>query len=216
MYKTLDLPLPGTVAPNSQGYILIYGGATATGIYGIQFAKLSGFKVLATASPHNFEYLQSLGAEKVFDYKAAGVGEEIRAYTQNSLKFVWDCTGFGGAICAAALSSEGGKYSTIMPVDKSVVDAINPKVDGPHATLMYSIFNEEFTKGGNTTPAKPDEFEFAKKIWAITEGLLAEGKLVAPKISLNRTGTGFEGMMGGLDELRNNKVSAEKLVYTLN
>ncbi|KAJ4003818.1 hypothetical protein NW752_011945 [Fusarium irregulare] len=213
LYKTLGLPLPNE-AKKSDDFILIYGGSTATGIYGIQFAKLSGMKVIATASPHNFDYLKSLGTEAVFDYKSPNVAEEIRKYTNNALKLAWDCTGLGAAVCAGSLSTKGGKYATLLPVDKKQLLDVNPKVDGPYVTLMYSIFGERFFKGSET-PAKPDEFEFAKDFWEITRKLLEEGKLKAPQTFVNRGGSGFEGILKGLDELRADKVSGGKLVYTL-
>ncbi|KAJ4245018.1 hypothetical protein NW762_014225 [Fusarium torreyae] len=213
LYKTLGLPLPTEDKKDDQ-YILIYGGSTATGIYGIQFAKLSGLKVIATASPHNFDYLKSLGAEKVFDYNSPNVADEIRKYTNNSLKLAWDCTGQAAGICAGSLSSEGGKYATLLPVDKKDLLEVNPNVDGPYATLMYSIFGERFFKG-QETPAKPDEFEFAKRFWEVARQLLEEGKLSAPRTYVNRGGSSFEGILKGLDELRANKVSGGKLVYTL-
>ncbi|KAL4785044.1 chaperonin 10-like protein [Aspergillus varians] len=214
LYRTLGLPLPTGDVKASDQYVLIHGGSTATGIYGIQYAKLSGLKVIATSSPHNFSYLKSLGAEQVFDYKSPTAGADIRAYTDNKLKLAWDCTGSGGKIIAAGLSSEGGKYAAIMGVNKEEVEAINPNVDGPHVTLMYSIFGERFFKGEETLP-KPEEFEFAKGFWEITRGLLADGKLKAPRTIVNRGGDGFEGILKGLDELRANKVSGGKLVYTL-
>ncbi|KAI0466968.1 GroES-like protein [Xylaria cf. heliscus] len=213
LYRTLGLPLP-IDAPENNQYVLIYGGSTATGIFGIQFARLSGLKVIATASPHNFEYLKSLGADAVFDYKSPTVADDIRKYTNNTLKLAWDCTGFGGRIIAGSLSNEGGKYATIMPVEKEEVIAVNPNVDGPHATLMYSIFGERFVKG-DETPAKPEEFEFAKTFWEIARQLLEEGKLKAPRTTVNKGGDGLEGILKGLDELRADKVSGGKLVYTL-
>ncbi|KAI0437716.1 GroES-like protein [Xylaria telfairii] len=213
LYRTLGLALP-TEATESNQHILIYGGSTATGIFGIQFARLSGLKVIATASPHNFEYLKSLGADAVFDYKSPTVADDIRKYTNNTLQLAWDCTGFGGPIVAGSLSSEGGKYASIMPVPKEEVIAINPNVDGPHVTLMYSIFGERFVKG-DETPAKPEEFEFAKTFWEISRRLLEEGKLKAPRTIVNKGGDGLEGILQGLDELRADKVSGGKLVYTL-
>lgn len=171
-------------------------------------------RVVATASPHNFDYLKSLGAEAVFDYKSSNVAEEIRKYTNNSLKLAWDCTGNGAAISAGSLSTEGGKYATIMPVKKEELLDVNPNVDGPYVTLMYSIFGERFVKG-EETPPKLDEFEFAKTFWEIARQLLEEGMLKAPQTFVNRGGSGFEGIMKGMDELRANKVSGGKLVYTL-
>lgn len=213
MYRTLGLALP-TEPADFKDYVLIHGGSTATGIYGIQYARLSGYKVIATSSPHNFDYLKSLGAERVFDYGSPTAGADIREYTNNALKLAWDCTGFGASVIAPALSTEGGKYATIMPVDKDSVLSINPKVDGPHVTLMYSVFGERFVKG-DETPPKPEEFEFAKKFSEITRQLFADGKLKAPRVFLNRTGSGLESALKGLDELRNGKVSGGKLVYTI-
>ncbi|KAM5356730.1 hypothetical protein ACJ41O_003376 [Fusarium nematophilum] len=213
LYRTLGLPLP-TEATKDNQYILIYGGSTATGIFGIQFAKLSGLRVVATASPQNFDYLKGLGAEAVFDYKSPTVADDIRKYTDNALQLAWDCTGFGGAIVAGSLSSEGGRYASIMPVNRDEVVAVNPNVDGPHVTLMYSIFGERFVKG-QETPAKPEEFEFAKSFWEVARQLLEEGKLSVPRTIVNKGGDGFEGILKGLDELRANKVSGGKLVYTL-
>ncbi|KAL4947168.1 chaperonin 10-like protein [Aspergillus filifer] len=219
LYRTLGLPLPNTPETrNSSGeekYILIHGGSTATGIYGIQYARLSGYKVLATSSPYNFEYLKSLGAEEVFDYKTPNVGAEIRKYTNNALNLAWDCTGSGAEIIGNALSSEGGKYATIMAVDKAEVEKVNSNVDGPYLTIMYSIFGERYEKFGMVVEAIAEEYEFAKEFWELTKELLADGKLKAPRVFLNREGDGLEGVLKGLDELRANRVSGGKLVYTL-
>ena len=210
----MGLPLSTQARKDAQA-ILIYGGSTATGIYGIQFAKLSGLEVVTTASPKNFDYLKSLGADAVFDYNSPTVAEDIRKYTNNGLKLAWDCTGFGAAIAAGALSSEGGKYATIMPVKREDLEAVNPNVDGPHATMMYSIFGERYLKGNEETPPKPEEFEFAKQFWEIARQLLEEGKLQAPRTVVNKGGDGLLGVLIGLDTLRANGVSGEKLVYTL-
>lgn len=210
----MGLPLPTESTKDSQS-ILIHGGSTATGIFGIQFARLSGLKVIATSSPHNFDYLRSLGASEVFDYKSPTAGADIRAYTGDGLKLAWDCTGSGAELIGGALTSAGGgKYASIMPPDVEKLRAVNPNVDGPHVTLMYSIFGEGYRKGEETAP-KPDEFEFAKKFWEVSRQLLEEGKIKVPRIVLNRGGEGLEGVLKGMDELRAGKVSAEKLVYTL-
>ncbi|KAI0450495.1 GroES-like protein [Xylaria acuta] len=188
LYRTLGLPLPIEATEGNQ-YILIYGSSTATGIFGIQFARLSGLKVIATASPHNFEYLKSLGVDAVFDYKYPIVADDIRKHTKNTLKLAWGCTGF----------------------EEEVV-AVNPNVDGPYTTLMYSNFGERFVKGVET-PAQPEEF--AKTFWEISRRLLEESKLKVPPTIVNKGGDGLEGILKGLDELRANSVSAGKLVYIL-
>ncbi|KAF5244317.1 hypothetical protein FANTH_7761 [Fusarium anthophilum] len=214
LYRDLGLPLPGE-ATSSDQYLLIHGGSTATGIWGIQFAKLSGLKVIATSSPHNFDYLKSLGAEKIYDYKDPATGSNIRAYTNNTLKLAWDCAGGGEVLVASALSSDGGKYSSIQLNDKSKVEAVNDKVDGPHLTLAYEATGENFRLGTNDSPPKPEEFEYASKFTEIARGLLVDGKLKVPRIILNDGGSGLEGVIKGLDDLKAGKVSGGKMIYTL-
>ena len=43
LYKYLSLPLPCVDKDNSGGFILIYGGSSATGTLAIQFAKLYAY-----------------------------------------------------------------------------------------------------------------------------------------------------------------------------
>ncbi|KAI1151018.1 GroES-like protein [Nemania diffusa] len=218
LYKTLKLPLPN--APVTTPFpVLIYGGSTATGLYGIKYAKASGLTVIATASPHNFELVKAAGADHVFDYRSPTVGADIRALTANKLKYAWDCTGFGGAISAAALSDneEGGKpkFSAIIPVKREVFDELNPVVDGPHFTLGYDAFGDEYVRFGKAFTPDPGEVAFARMFWALTQGLLESGKLKPLRPEVNRFGKGLEGVILGLDELRNDRVSGTKLVYTL-
>ncbi len=51
--------------------VLVHGGAGAVGVFAIQLAKLHGAHVIATASAGNLDFVASLGAEKVIDYKAS-------------------------------------------------------------------------------------------------------------------------------------------------
>ncbi|KAI2635420.1 GroES-like protein [Xylaria nigripes] len=217
-YEKLQLPLPDKPAATPFP-VLIYGGSTATGIYAIKYAKLSGLTVIATSSPHNFELLKSLGADHVFNYKEPGVGAKIRALTNNKLKYAWDCTGYGGQICSEALSDnvEGGKpkYGTIIPIPREQVEKINPVIDGPHFTLGYKVMDSDTTGFPDFFKPDPVGTEFAKKFWQLTQGLLESGKLKPLRPEVNRLGRGLEGVIKGLDELRNDRVSGTKLVYTI-
>jgi NADPH:quinone reductase-like Zn-dependent oxidoreductase len=60
LYQSLGLPLPPS-SPLSKT-IFIYGGSSATGGLAIQYAKLSGYKVITSCSPHNFDYVKNVGA----------------------------------------------------------------------------------------------------------------------------------------------------------
>ncbi|KAI0035981.1 hypothetical protein K488DRAFT_42183 [Vararia minispora EC-137] len=48
--------------------IFISGGSTAVGSFAIQFAKAKGYRVIATASGKNEQYVRDLGADEFIDY----------------------------------------------------------------------------------------------------------------------------------------------------
>jgi NADPH:quinone reductase-like Zn-dependent oxidoreductase len=50
--------------------ILIHGGAGAVGAFAVQFAKVKGATVIATATGAGLDYLREIGADTVVDYKA--------------------------------------------------------------------------------------------------------------------------------------------------
>ena len=52
----------------THGSLFVAGASGAIGTFVIQMAKARGWKVAASASPHNHDYLTSLGADKVVDY----------------------------------------------------------------------------------------------------------------------------------------------------
>ncbi|ROV99439.1 hypothetical protein VMCG_06347 [Cytospora schulzeri] len=221
LYQFLGLPLPTEppAEPRSRS-LLIYGGSTATGILGIQFARQSGFRVLTTASPHNFDYLKSLGADAVFDYHtpADELAAEVRAYTDNKLTLAWDCspTAESARLCALAMSdSLEGAYGSLIPVPSDVIRAANPKVVKSGFTMGYSAFGEDFSRGGRAFAAKPEDAAFAAKFWDLSRDLLAQGKVKVARFELDRGSKGLEGVITGLEDLREGKVSGTKLVYTV-
>jgi len=54
-----------------QQRVLIHGAAGGVGLFAVQFARLRGAEVIATASAKNVEFVRSLGAHEVMDYNAA-------------------------------------------------------------------------------------------------------------------------------------------------
>jgi NADPH:quinone reductase-like Zn-dependent oxidoreductase len=49
--------------------VLIHGAAGGVGNLAVQFAKANGAYVIGTASPYNFEFLKTIGADEAIDYK---------------------------------------------------------------------------------------------------------------------------------------------------
>jgi NADPH:quinone reductase-like Zn-dependent oxidoreductase len=112
-----DLPKPFEDTKSSeQPTLLVWGGATATGHYVIQYAKLAGIKVITTASPKHFDRLKELGADLCFDYNDPEVVTKIREVAgrklkhaadcmsvEETLKLVNDCTGDEGGVISGFL-----------------------------------------------------------------------------------------------------------------
>ena len=62
--------------------VLIMGGSSGVGIFGIQIAKLYGCTVIATASPDKLEKLKELGADYAVDHRKEDWYKEVRAITK--------------------------------------------------------------------------------------------------------------------------------------
>lgn len=216
MYKRLQLPLPSE--PSKVPFpILIYGGSTATGMVGIHFAKLSGLQVITTCSPHNFELVKSFGADAVFDYKSPTCAADIKEFTRNRLTYSWDCTGDGAGVCAAAMSdAEPGVYGTIMPSDYELITKTNPKVEGQPFMRGYDAQGENYLWFGQI-PVTPDleEMKYYQFFLELTQPFLENGSIKPPRAVLNKTGSGLEGVLKGLEDMEAGKISGEKLVYTI-
>jgi NADPH:quinone reductase-like Zn-dependent oxidoreductase len=58
--------------------VLIMGGSSGVGIFGIQIAKLYGCTVIATASPDKLEKLKELGADYAVDHRKEDWHREVR------------------------------------------------------------------------------------------------------------------------------------------
>ncbi|KAI9926949.1 hypothetical protein ASPWEDRAFT_294261 [Aspergillus wentii DTO 134E9] len=211
LYQSMELPLPGSPDEDaSDTSILIYGGATATGTLAIQLAKLSGLRVVTTCSEHNRNLMFELGADAVFDYHDPQVGEQIREDTDDALEFVLDTisTHQSAGICSAAISSAGGSYHALLEVrcPRDDVDS--------HVSMAYDVVGEPYRMGTNQASPDPSNLEFGKK-WAGLAQKLLEARRLVPHPYQVKPG-GLAGALAGLQMLRDGKVRASKLVYTVN
>lgn len=168
---------------------------------------------IATCSPRSNELVKSFGAEEIFDYHSPSCAEEIKAYTKNSLKYVIDCIATTSTIklCYAAIGRLGGHYTALeMP----------PPVGGHRGSIKsdtvlgMSVLGKEIALSeGYHRPADPDCYVFGMKWYPLIQGLVNEGKL-RPHPSKVMTG-GFEGILDGLEIIKNNRIWGQKLVYFL-
>lgn len=170
----------------------------------------AGYTVLTTCSPKNFDYVKSLGATEVFDYNDPETAANIKKAANHDLKYVWDTISLESTIkiCNEAISS-GGRYASLLGVSLPRDDVKSS------STLGYTVTGEPIVKSlmnfkkEDTT----EDFNHTVKWNALVEKLLAEGKLKTH--SITHSDKGLDGVLEGLELLRNDKVSGKKLVYTL-
>ena len=73
----LALALPRAGAADRNEVVVVWGASTSVGSNAVQLARNAGYAVLATASPRNFDYVRSLGAEAAVDYRSATAVEDL-------------------------------------------------------------------------------------------------------------------------------------------
>jgi len=79
--------------------------------------------------------------------------------------------------------------------------------------LGYTGLGETYTFLGEEWPVVPEDYELVKKVLALSEGLLEDGK-IKPHPAAIRPG-GLGGILSGMMDLKNKKISGEKLVYVI-
>jgi NADPH:quinone reductase-like Zn-dependent oxidoreductase len=87
--------------------LLVTNGAGATGALALQLAVAVGVEVTATASPHSFERLRRLGAERVVDYHSPTWTDQLGDFDAAL------ATAPGTAADAARLIRTGGRLCSI-------------------------------------------------------------------------------------------------------
>ncbi|KAK3716679.1 hypothetical protein LTR37_006309 [Vermiconidia calcicola] len=209
-YIDLGFPLPNKGATLGRGRpFFVYGGSTASGLYAIQFAKLSGFRVVTTCSPRNFDLVKSRGADEVFDYHDFQKCEqEIKASVGDDLQYAYVCV-MGDdppKLCAEVLSTKGGKYITIVatPCPRNDVES--------KMTYGQSIMADTYKSTTGVEQRNSARRELGLKAWRMSLGLVEQGKILPPPHELRE---GLEGALKGIDDLRRGSISGKKIVSKL-
>ncbi|KAJ5408387.1 hypothetical protein N7509_002270 [Penicillium cosmopolitanum] len=155
MGKTTQTDSAPTTAQKGEA-LLIWGASSSVGTMGVQTARIlrddstSSFRaVYATAGVANLDYVKSLGADRVFDYKDAQVVDAIISAAEKDglvIRFCFLATGSLGS-CQAVLKAfrRGGIGMTLskiasappVPQDAEVVEGVET------IFLMPSIVEEE-------------------------------------------------------------------------
>ncbi len=79
-----DFARPLRSSPFDPSQYLVYGGSSSVGLYTIQLAKLAGYKVIVTASPHSEKLVKSYGADEVVDVSTPVLSRRPRVFLLNT------------------------------------------------------------------------------------------------------------------------------------
>jgi NADPH:quinone reductase-like Zn-dependent oxidoreductase len=93
--------------------VLIHGAAGGVGSFAVQLAHRHGAHVIATASAHNLDFVRSLGADEVIDYRstpfedmASDVDVVFDTVGGKTLDRSWGLLGPGGRLTTIAAAAE--------------------------------------------------------------------------------------------------------------
>ncbi|KFH40857.1 hypothetical protein ACRE_084260 [Hapsidospora chrysogenum ATCC 11550] len=208
----IDNPAPG--GGGKRTTVLVSGGSSSTGTCAIQLLKLAGFDVVATSSARNFDLVRSYGADAVFDHSSPSVAADIKAHTRNGLRLALDCitTPDTTRLCYGAIGRTGGRYVSLDPYSEVV--AASRAVVRADWVLGPELMGEDVGwPAPHGRKGNPEAKAFCK-VWNRTlQGLLDRGAIRTHPQRVRDTG--LRGVLEGLDDIREKRVSGEKLVYTL-
>lgn len=137
-YLGMKLPQAGKVTSKDQT-VLIWGGSTSVGTCAIQLAVASGYEVITTCSPKNFEYCRSLGAKHCFDYNSSNTTQSVLAVLQDKVCIGALAIGANSVLtCIDILSkhsSRSSKQNTTQLRRKFVAVISGPELPSPDESL---------------------------------------------------------------------------------
>ncbi|KFY16430.1 hypothetical protein V492_01339 [Pseudogymnoascus sp. VKM F-4246] len=207
----IDRAVPVSDATPNGAWVLVSGGATATGTRAIQLLKQAGLRPIATCSPSNFELVLGFGAEKAFDYHSPDCAKEIRAYTRNGLKYTLDCVSESDSaqLCYGAIGRAGGRYCGLEPVRQAVA-ATRPTVRASWLMVLTMFGGRVALDGEYAREASAADRAMSAKIFAATQTLLDNGRIKSHPVRV--LADGWAGVIQGVDIIRTGAVSGQKLV----
>ncbi|MEW6450755.1 MAG: NADP-dependent oxidoreductase [Pseudomonadota bacterium] len=158
--------------------ILIQGGAGGVASFAIQFAKHLGAKVISTTSTGNVDYVKSVGADQVIDYKKddfTKLGQTVDA--------VFETVGGETATKSYSVLKPGGRAAFIASgpkapaTDRTDVQGLRPPV--PRGRAQMERIADLAVKGVVKAPeVKLFKLADAAEAQRISEGRHFRGKLV--------------------------------------
>ena len=124
--------------------LLVQGGAGGVAGFAIALARHLGARVVTTASAANHDYVRSLGADQVIDYRSQDFTKMVK-----DVDAVFDTVGGEVTARSFAVLRPGGRFATIAqfgaaPSPRADVLSLRPKVDRdrPHLERVSALVSQ--------------------------------------------------------------------------
>jgi len=135
--------------------VLIHGGAGAVGIFAIQLARLHGANVTTTVSARDSDFVSSLGAAQVIDYRTSRFEELVTGMDVvfdtvggDTLERSWGVLKPGGRLVTVASAAEGSAapriqkaFFIVQPNAKQLNDVATLLVDRKVRTIVDTVLS---------------------------------------------------------------------------
>ncbi|EQK99820.1 hypothetical protein G6O67_004132 [Ophiocordyceps sinensis] len=200
--KPADKPIP----------VLVYGGATATGIMTTQLLKLSGYLPIAVCSPKSSALVKRCGAVGTASYLSSSIVQDIKKIAHGvPIRHAIDCVTTPESVsdCMSVIARTGGRYACLEVIPETCVlrRAVKVKV-----VMAYETENVDTDLNHPVYSRKANaELHGIVMTWTKDiQSLLDRGALIVKP--LHELNEGFEGIIEGLDMLRRGDLQDRKLV----
>ncbi|GKT90373.1 zinc binding enoyl-reductase [Colletotrichum tofieldiae] len=196
-----------TTSTSEKRVVFIYAGSTSVGLFALQLAKLAGYTVVTTASPHSYDLVKRYGANHVYNYKSENWVQEVTSNFPD-ITLALDCFSEGGSgpSTGQVLKDKGGKIVTLLDQGESKVPGV--KYD---MIMLYTVFGKEFAWLQPIGPKFPVDMEHRNALARFYSILPQLTNAIKPP-PIQTINGGIDILLEKLDLLRQGKVSGSKLV----
>ncbi|CAN8099189.1 unnamed protein product [Discula destructiva] len=238
MHATLGLDLPDVPSSSSsssssssargaakKGTLLLWGGSSSVGAGVVQLAVASGYSVVATASPANYAFVKSFGAEFVLDYHDPDIVGVLTMLLRGWIGSSGGDDGGGGGPLVGAYDAIGSE--TTVRQSSAVVAGVVAGLGGADGTSSSTARvasvgaapadvgweGVEVVRVGSSgiVSAEP---AVGRRVWGEYVPAALEAGLLRPAPRETVVGTGLYYVQGALD-MNKRGVSAAKVVVSL-
>ena len=204
-------------------WILVWGGSSSCGMYGIQVLKYYGYEnIIAVAGSKHHETLNRYGAKECFDYRGGGdVVERVKEFVRKDggeVSYIFDCIGSqDGSLrpVARIAGADGCRIAILLPVIvKDAAPGTKPEYEMD--VTSCADWAKNVTPFGVRTHFWMDNKVLADTLqteimpWALETGVIEPNEQIVVEGH-----TMLERAQSAMDMLRDKKVSGGRLVWRI-